>query len=671
MRNKQPMKYLLIGLFYLISVQTIWPSEVNAATNPGSPNAALDNANCLECHDGSQKITVENTAAEDDENKTRALLNIPKDKFIKGVHGDMTCIDCHQEITDSNTSHAKNDIPKPDCITCHEGLWEKAKEQDLTKEKARLGIVVANIDAYKESFHAKEASTRSGFKAYCEDCHDSHFFNVPSTGTSKRTDWHLTVPQLCGETCHDEALEDYSKSVHGKESIDKQNPKSAVCVDCHTSHAISKTERDPFQLLVTKQCGSCHEEEFASYRSTYHGQINTLGYAHTAKCYDCHGSHEIHGVDNEDSTIHLDNRLETCQECHDGKDLPKATESFLTFGPHATSHDFEHYPQMWIAAKFMHGLLLFVFSYFWAHSLLWWYREYKDRKAHKHQQHILTDELPGMKNKQVRRFGLIWRIGHLCFALSVMVLILTGTAVIYSYTAWAPVVIELLGGPQMAGLIHRIAATIMLSIFFLHLVGVSINIYRKRKTFRWFGPDSLVPNWKDLADAIGMFKWFLGMGPRPSFERWTYWEKFDYWAVFWGMGIIGGSGMMLAFPGVTASIFPGWVFNVVMLVHGEEAFLAAVFLFTVHFFNNHFRPDKLPPPDVVMFTGAQSLEEFKREHKLQYERLVETGELDKYLVDAPSRPMTIGSKILGLILIAIGLSLLYIVGSGFLGSYTS
>ncbi|MDH5472745.1 MAG: cytochrome C, partial [Gammaproteobacteria bacterium] len=121
----------------------------------------------------------------------------------------------------------------------------------------------------------------------------------------------------------------------------------------------------------------------------------------------------------------------------------------------------------------------------------------------------------------------------------------------------------------------------------------------------------------------------------------------------------------------TASIFPGWVFNVVMLVHGEEAFLAAVFLFTVHFFNNHFRPDKLPPPDVVMFTGAQSLEEFKREHKLQYERLVETGELDKYLVDAPSRPMTIGSKILGLILIAIGLSLLYIVGSGFLGSYTS
>jgi len=126
-----------------------------------------------------------------------------------------------------------------------------------------------------------------------------------------------------------------------------------------------------------------------------------------------------------------------------------------------------------------------------------------------------------------------------------------------------------------------------------------------------------------------------------------------------------GSGMLLAFPHVTASIFPGWVFNVATLVHGEEAFLAAVFLFTVHFFNNHFRPDKMPPPDVVMFTGTQSLEEFRRDHALQYSRLVETGQLEKYLVDAPSRPMTLGSKILGLVLIACGLGLLIIVATGF------
>jgi hypothetical protein len=109
------------------------------------------------------------------------------------------------------------------------------------------------------------------------------------------------------------------------------------------------------------------------------------------------------------------------------------------------------------------------------------------------------------------------------------------------------------------------------------------------------------------------------------------------------------------------------VFNVAMVVHGEEAFLAAVFLFTVHFFNNHFRPDKLPPPDVVMFTGTQSLDEFKHEHAAQYQRLVETGQLEQYLVDAPSRPFTLASKILGLVLIAFGLTLLLMIAIGFFG----
>jgi cytochrome b subunit of formate dehydrogenase len=164
-----------------------------------------------------------------------------------------------------------------------------------------------------------------------------------------------------------------------------------------------------------------------------------------------------------------------------------------------------------------------------------------------------------------------------------------------------------------------------------------------------------------------MFKWFLGRGSRPQFDRWTYFEKFDYWAVFWGVTIIGFSGLTLAFPYITASYLPGWVFNVATLVHGEEAFLAAVFLFTVHFFNNHFRPDKLPPPDIVMFTGTQSLEEFRRDHGAQYQRLVDSGELEKYLVDQPSQPMTRGSKILGLILIAIGLTLLVLVAVGFFG----
>ncbi len=279
--------------------------------------------------------------------------------------------------------------------------------------------------------------------------------------------------------------------------------------------------------------------------------------------------------------------------------------------------------------------------------------------------HRVTDELPQSHLKQVKRFGLIWRIGHLCFALSVMLLILTGMAVFYADTTWAPMIMQAFGGPKTAGLVHRVSATIMLGIFFLHLIGVTTNIVRNWQTFKFFGPDSLVPRWQDIKDIYYMFRWFVGKGPRPTFDRWTYWEKFDYWAVFWGMGIIGSTGMMMAFPNQTAAVLPGWVFNVATVVHGEEAFLAAVFLFTVHFFNNHFRPDKLPPPDVVMFTGSVALEEFKREHTKQYNRLVASGQLDAYLVDTPSRSMTLGSKILGLTLITIGFTLLILVIVGF------
>jgi cytochrome b subunit of formate dehydrogenase len=200
---------------------------------------------------------------------------------------------------------------------------------------------------------------------------------------------------------------------------------------------------------------------------------------------------------------------------------------------------------------------------------------------------------------------------------------------------------------------------------------VAYRVIPTWKPSDWFGPNSLVPNWKDLEDALAMFNWFLGKGPRPAFDRWTYWEKFDYWAVFWGMAIIGGSGMMLAFKETTASVLPGWVFNVATLVHGEEAILAAVFLFTVHFFNNHFRPDKLPPPDIVMFTGTVALEEFRREHALEYRRLLQSGELAKHLVDAPSQPMTRGSRVLGITLIVFGLTLLVGVLVGFIGSLSA
>jgi len=252
-----------------------------------------------------------------------------------------------------------------------------------------------------------------------------------------------------------------------------------------------------------------------------------------------------------------------------------------------------------------------------------------------------------------------------------MVLALTGMAAFYAETAWAQFAVRALGGPKAAAIVHRVAGVTILGIFLAHLVYFIVLLAPQWRTFKWFGHTSLIPSWQDLRDMIAMFKWFLGKGSRPVFGRWSYWQRFDYWAPFWGLTIVGGSGLMLWFKDLTAAVWPGWIFNIAMLAHGEEAFLAIVFLFTVHFFNDHFRPDKHPAPDISMFTGVMSLEEFAREHTLEYEELVKSGRLEQYLVDAPSAQMTLGSKILGIVLLAVGLTLLALVLLGFAGSVLS
>ncbi len=644
---------------------TLWVSGQTTAAPPTSgPIPALDSASCLNCHEA-QKAHIE-VASKDGESRKLGTINTKK--FSQSAHGQLNCLDCHHEITDSKAQHSKAPgVAPPNCVTCHEKLWAQVDKGGMGSARERLGLVVTNMHAYKNSFHARpDADDPSKPKAFCEDCHSSHAFMVPDKNDPKRNEWRKDIPATCGAKCHEEQLELYTDSIHGHGALKVGDPKAAVCTDCHTTHAITNTSSEQFKLTNVNACGNCHKNELKAYTDTYHGQVNRLGYTYTARCVDCHDSHGIRGVNDPASKVHPNNRLKTCQKCHSDKKpgMHDATPGFLSFGPHATTHDFDKYPEMWIASKFMIGLLIGVFAFFWLHSGLWYYREWQDRKEGKGPPHIDISGLNIDPKKHFQRFPWGWRLAHLLFALVTMTLVLTGTSALYAQSAWAPVVAQAVGGPKVLGLIHRIAASLFIGIFMIHFVYVMQKLLRD-KNFRWFGPDSLIPNWKDLADCWGMFKWFLGKGPRPQFERWAYYEKFDYWAVFWGVNIIGWSGLMLAFPHVTAQFLPGWIFNVATLVHGEEAFLAAVFLFTVHFFNNHFRPDKLPPPDVVMFTGTQSLDEFRHDHPAHYRRMVESGDIHKYLVDAPSKSMHTASVVLGLALITLGLTLLVLVGSGF------
>jgi cytochrome b subunit of formate dehydrogenase len=206
----------------------------------------------------------------------------------------------------------------------------------------------------------------------------------------------------------------------------------------------------------------------------------------------------------------------------------------------------------------------------------------------------------------------------------------------------------------------------MLIVFTSHV----FVLFRRAATHKaymklFWGPDSLVPQPQDAIDLWNNIKWFVGRGPKPMFDRWTYWEKFDYWAVFWGMAIIGGSGLLLWFPLFFSKFLPGWMFNIATLVHGEEALLAVGFIFTFHFFNGHLRPEKFPM-DTVIFTGRISEHELKEERPVEYARLVQSGELRDKVAPPPTRESLVFGWFVGGTALALGvIAIILIIYSAF------
>jgi cytochrome b subunit of formate dehydrogenase len=244
--------------------------------------------------------------------------------------------------------------------------------------------------------------------------------------------------------------------------------------------------------------------------------------------------------------------------------------------------------------------------------------------------------------RQYQRFSRLNRGLHALMIVSFMTLALTGLTLKFSYTAWASVLSHLFGGFETAGNVHRAAATLMLAIFAAHLVDL-VRLKNREYGGSWrallFGPDTMLPTLKDLRDFRDTMRWFVGRGPRPQYGRWTYWEKFDYFAVFWGIAIIGSTGLMLWFSELVTHVLPGWLLNVATIVHSDEALLAAGFIFTVHFFNTHLRPEKFPM-DIVVFTGRMSVEELRRDKPLEYDQLARNGQLDSRLVE-PYPPVVV------------------------------
>lgn len=569
-------------------------------------------------------------------------------EYANSVHGANACTSCHIDIIDLERHAQGSHIPqKPDCNMCHE------------KEATEYTGSVHHI---REQFS-------------CVECHaDIHY--ITSWGGSK-----IQIIKKC-TSCHEEAA--YVASGHER-AVMQGNNDSAVCSDCHGLHDTKvwhTAGRDyPVEAreFYTRACNKCHADQelmrknnlttiaVETYEHSIHGKIQKLGYA-AAGCADCHTSHNILPKEDPNSTINEGNLVEVCSRCHQG-----INANFIKFIPHADFEDHVKYPQLFWTMVFMIILLVVVFVFYWGHTFLWWRKAYWEKQRLLAEGHLISDKLDHIKNpgETYIRFKLRDRILHLVVIFTFFGLAATGIPIKFPDAPWAKFMLDFIAGFQVAALLHRICAFILI-VAFLIVLGYCVHFvfFNKKvgKTVkeRLFGPYSFVPRKKDWEDFVGMSKWFVDQGPPPRFDHWTYWEKFDFLAVFWGMAAIGLSGLMMWMPHITTKLLPGWVINVARIVHSEEALLAIGFIFTVHFFNTHFVPTKWPM-NYSIFTGRIYKWEFLEDRPIEYERVQKTGELKKLKTGFPNILANFFSGIIGLSALIVGLLTVILIIWAFFG----
>ena len=614
---------------------------------------------CAQCHTDVTAVFNERPCETVDQVVDCAICHAGQvEEHTRGIHGRLaaagdanapTCLDCHQKhSTTGQTQPGSPTFPQNVpalCARCH-------REGETVA--ARVAHADPIVESYEMSIHGK-GLLQSGLlvTATCTDCHGPHM-QLPADDPESRVNAN-NITGTCGD-CHHGIEEQFRSSIHWPEDGNFDHdaePHYPTCEECHTSHSISRTDRDDFRMLMMSQCGSCHEEETESFFDTYHGKVSRLGGAAAAKCYDCHGTHNIHPPSDPASTLSRDNVVETCGQCHAG-----ANRRFAGYLTHATHHDREKYPWLFWSFWAMTTLLVGTLTFALTHTGAWLWRLWRSPEEWRHH------EAAVVANKKVyQRFTAFQRTLHIVMILSFMTLAITGMALKFSYMRWAQFFANITGGFEGMGALHRIGAVAMIVIFVIHLV----DVFKQKKAaeknwieFVFQSPNTLMFTKQDLIDLKDSFKWFFGRGPRPQYGRFTYWEKFDYFAVFWGMFVIGSTGLFLWFPEFFTRLLPGWLVNVATIIHSDEALLAVAFIFTIHFFNTHFRLDKFPM-DPVIFTGTVPIEEMKRDKPLEYARMVETGEFEKRLVEPYPQEVELGFRVFGFTMLGIGLLIIGLI----------
>lgn len=593
---------------------------------------------CLNCHSKTSTMTrkaphIPFKTFEDIKKFTQIG---PTNKQCMECHGSPILMDLPDDTFKSNfvdqAKFEKSAHRKTSCIRCHVVLHPEEVEIYQNREAFK---------AYIEGGKPLAESERPEiFRPNCTNCHP-------------KENRKLTKSVHAIKDAKVQAAQLQPGSRMTKDGSKAARPPS--CGDCHgTQHYIADVKLKETKFAIVKNCGTCHEKLLNTYFASYHGKAEKLGSDRVAKCANCHGTHDMLAPSNPASMLSEKNKLKTCQECH-----PKATAGFTGYLPHADIQDRANNPLLFYSFWGMTLLIIGTFAVFGTHSALWLNRSLIERvnERKNKERTIAVNQRTG---RHVKRFTVSQSILHLMIIVSFLTLAFTGMALKYADNPVFRAVNELVGGPHVMHRLHMAGAVIALLYVSIHLFQLTVKFVRRELTFNGLFKAEytmiLLP--RDFKELMANLRYFIGKGPKPVFGRWTYWEKFDYLAEFWGTIVIGVTGLMLAFPEFTTEYLPGLALNIATIIHSFEALLATGFIFTIHFFNSHLRPENFPM-DTVIFTQRLPLSRFMEERPREYQQLVDSGELEKHLSDPPgplynTLALSAGWFFLSLGLIAIG-----------------
>ncbi|HVP10209.1 MAG TPA: cytochrome b/b6 domain-containing protein [Phycisphaerae bacterium] len=579
----------------------------------GSVARASDPDNCLLCHQfrGLSRFDV-------DGNLAHVFFVDPSYvQQLRGPHARLACTDCHPRDQVAVIPHQT--VSRVSCVEiCH------LLEPGSTERRFSHGNIARMLDA---GAHSLQTLSQLQFaqgpllrdkQALCLYCHDEPLFRSPAAVLPTIDVTDPRTFDRC-EVCHAEQIPvDVAYYLrHIAARLQQSRPpleQAQVCAVCHTDPAVLKSHE--------------MKDAVASFVLSFHGKAALLGATNAATCVSCHvhageNAHLMLGHANEHSSVNSRNVANVCRsaDCHPDADPQLAAAAVHLDLPTAWGS-----LEFWIAAAF----IILTLGTFGPSLVLCVLEQVQIAvgREHPHAPAVerLVEKLLAKPEGRLRlqRFTVNQRVQHWILVLLFTTLAITGFPMKFADRGWSRAVVETFGGLHVTRTIHHWAGIALILGLFVHLMYCLATLVERSRErtpagrrvglFKALLNLPMVVNPGELRKTCQLLLYLMGRRAEPpSFGRFNVKEKFEYIGVFWGTTLLGLTGALLWGQQFWSHYITGRIFNIALIAHTYEAFLAIIHVGILHIVNVVFSPHVFPLSRATI-TGDTPVGELAEQH---------------------------------------------------------